>query len=80
MVKHFAKFQIDSIKDVAGVAGTRSESAMAITPPKMAKPCAHIHIIRKQSTKFQINLKKGVGGVNISDGWKNRRADAHTDG
>ena len=34
---HSAKFQINLIKDVAGVAGTRSESARAITPRKMAK-------------------------------------------
>ena len=53
MVKHSAKFQINSIKDVAGVMGTRSESARVITPNKNQKPHAHLHIIRKQSTKFQ---------------------------
>ena len=37
MAKHSAKFQIKSIKDVAGVAGTRLESARAVTPPKMAE-------------------------------------------
>ena len=37
MAKHSAKIQINSIKDVAGVAGKRSDSATAITPPKMAK-------------------------------------------
>ena len=37
MAKHSARFQINLIKDVAGVAGARSESARAITPSKMAK-------------------------------------------
>ena len=37
LAKHFAEFQIDSIKDVAGVAGRRLESARAITPPKIAE-------------------------------------------
>ena len=37
MAKHSAKFQINSIKDVARVGGTRSESARAITQPKKAK-------------------------------------------
>ena len=37
MVEHSAKFPINSIKDVAGVGGTRLESARAITPPKTAK-------------------------------------------
>ena len=46
MVKHSAKFQINWIKDVAGVAGTRLESARAITPPKMAKIKKYVHIFR----------------------------------
>ena len=37
MIKHSAKFQVNSIKDVAGVAGTRVESARAITSSKMAE-------------------------------------------
>ena len=37
MTKHSAKFQVNWIKDVAGVAGTRYESARAITSSEMAK-------------------------------------------
>ena len=46
MANHSAKFQINSIKDAAGVAGTRSESERAITTSKMAKTKIkkHIHI------------------------------------
>ena len=47
MTKHSAKFQVNSIKDVAGVAGTRYESAGAITLSKMAetKNQKHLHTI-----------------------------------
>ena len=37
MTKYSAKFQVNSIKDVAEVAGTRYESARAITSSKMAE-------------------------------------------
>ena len=37
MVKHSAYIQIISIKDVAGVAGTRSKSTRTITPSTMAE-------------------------------------------
>ena len=52
MTKHSAKFQVNSIKDVTGVAGTRYGSARAITLSKMAetknqKPHAHLHMIRR---------------------------------
>ena len=30
---------------------------------KLLKPHAHIHIIRRKSTKFQMNPMKDVGGV-----------------
>ena len=83
MGKHSAKFQINLIKDVAGVAGTRSESARAITPPKMAKTRikaqAHLHIIGKQYTKFQINLTKDAGGVVETIFRTDRRMDGWTD-
>ena len=36
MMKHSAKFQINSMTDVAGVGGTRYESARAITSSKKA--------------------------------------------
>ena len=91
MMKHSAKFQVNSIKDVAGIAGTRYESARAITLSVMAKtknqkPHAHIHMIRKQSIKFQISLMKDVRGVagtrldGQNDGWTDGRMDVHTDG
>ena len=65
MVKHSAKFQINWIKDVAGVAGTSLESARAITPPKMAKiknMCTYSDH-KKTIYKFQINSTKDVGEV-----------------
>ena len=59
MMKHSAKFQVNLIKDVAGVVGTRYEAARTITLSKMAetKIRNHMHIfimIRRQSTTFQI--------------------------
>ena len=60
------------MKDVEGVAETRSwlaefKSAWAITPSnsriKILKPHAHLHIIGRKSTKFQVNPMKDVGGV-----------------
>ena len=52
MAKHSVKFQINSIKDVAGVAGTRSEMARTITLPKMAK--TKIKNIRNPSNKCKL--------------------------
>ena len=56
MARHSAKFQINPIKDVAGVAGTRSESARAITPSEMAKTKIknhmHIFVIRQLQEKY----------------------------
>ena len=37
MMKHSAKFQVNSMKDVAGVVGTRYKSTRAITLSKMAE-------------------------------------------
>ena len=67
------KFQMNQMKDVGGVAETRTwlakfKSARATTIPskksliKILKPHAHLHIGRK-STKFQVNPMKDVGGV-----------------
>ena len=84
MTKHSAQFQISSIKDVAGVAGTRSETANAIPPPKMAKnknqkQVAHLHILRKQIN--QTKAVRGVAGTRFrTDGRTYGRTDAHTDG
>ena len=76
MMKHSAKFQVNLIKDVAGVAGTRYESARAITLSKMAEtknqePHAYLHMIRSQSIKFQISRMKVMRGVvgTRSDRW-----------
>ena len=46
MMKHSSKFQVNLIKDVAGGAGTRYESARAVTLSKMAetKIRNHMHI------------------------------------
>ena len=57
------------------VAGTKLESGRAITPSKMAKTKikkqhAHLHIIRRQSTKFQIKKCRRSCGDKISDGRK----------
>ena len=45
MMKHSAKFQVNSIKDVAGVAGIRYELERAITSSKMdeTKIRNHMH-------------------------------------
>ena len=55
-------------KDVEGVAETRSwlakfKSAGANSQIKILKSYAHLHIIRRKSTKFQMNPMKDVGGV-----------------
>ena len=85
MTNHSLKFQVNSIKDVAGVAGTRYESARAITSSKMAetknqKPHVHLHMIRRQSIQFQVSLMKDVRGVagTRSDGWKDARNGGQT--
>ena len=46
MMKHSENFQVNSIKDVAGVVGKRYESARTITLSKMAetKIRNHMHI------------------------------------
>ena len=81
MMKHSAKFQVSLVKDVAGVAGSRYESASAITLSKIGRnknqePHAHLHILRRQSIKFQINPMKDVRVAGIrSDGQKDRQND-----
>ena len=80
MMKNSPKFQINSIKIVTGVVGTRYELAGAITSSKMAetKIRNHMHIliimIRRQSIKFQISPMKDVRGVGGT------RSDGRTDG
>ena len=65
------KFHMNPMKDVEAVVSTRSwlekfRSARAITPSKnsrikILKPYAHLHIIGRKSTKFQMNPMKDVG-------------------
>ena len=67
------------MKDVEGVAEKRSwlvkfKSAWAITPSKIVeaklkKTHAHLHIIGKNSTKFQMKPIKDVGGVAETRSW-----------
>ena len=52
MMKHSAKFQVNLIKNVAGVAGTRFESARAITLLKMPERKIRNHMHRRPSIKF----------------------------
>ena len=80
------------MKDVGGVAETRSwltkfKTAWAITTSKMVtlkilKPYAHLHIIGRKSTKFQVNLMKDVGGVaeTRSLGRMARQTEGRTEG
>ena len=86
MMKHSAKFQVNSIKDLAGVARTSFESASAVTLSKMAetkikKTPAHLHFIRRQTVKFHISQMKDVRGVVgiRSDGLKDRQKDGWND-
>ena len=67
------------MKDVEGVAETRSwlakfKSVWVITPSKIVesnflKPHAHLHIIGRKPTKFQMNPMKDVGGVAETRSW-----------
>ena len=54
--------------NIEGMVGTESTSAWAVTQTKKSqiknqKPHAHLHIIGRKSTKFPMNLKKDVEGV-----------------
>ena len=86
MMKHSAEFQVNLIKDVAGVAGTRYELARTITSSKMVKTKirnqkshAHLHMIRRQSKKFQISPIKDIRSCGTrSDGRKDGQTDRRT--
>ena len=69
---------MNQMKDVEGVVEIRSwlalsKSAWAITPSKshnkILKPHAHLHIIGRMSTKFQMNPMKDVGGDAETRSW-----------
>ena len=53
---------------------------------KILKPYAHLHIIGRKPTKFQLNPMKDVGGVvetrslRRTDGLTDGRTDRRTDG
>ena len=51
---------------------------------KILKPHAHLHIIGRKTTKFQVNPMEDVGGVAETRylGWTDGRTDGitHTDG
>ena len=54
--------------NIEGMVGTESKSAWAVTRNKnslikILKPHAHLHIIGRQSTKFQMNPMKDVEGA-----------------
>ena len=86
------------MKDVGGVAETRSwlakfKSAWAITVKnrriKNPKLHAHLHIIGRTSTKFQVNPMKDVGEVaetrslrrtvGRTEGWMEARTEGRTE-
>ena len=48
---------------------------------KILKPHAHLHIIGRKSTKFQVNPMKDVGGVvdGWTEGWTDGWNNTHTD-
>ena len=82
MMKYLAKFQINSSKDVAGVAGTRYESAKGHNvvnngQNKNQKPHIYLVLMRRQSIKLQISPMKDVRRVagTRSDGQNDGRKD-----
>ena len=70
---------MNPMKDVEGVAETRSWLAkfksvwvinsIKISRIKILKPHAHLHIIGRKPTKFQMNPMKDVGGVAETRSW-----------
>ena len=46
---------------------------------KILKPYAHLHIIGRKSTKFQVNPMKDVGGVVETEGRTDRITHTRTD-
>ena len=77
------------MKDAGRVAETKPwlakfKSSWAITPSKIVKilkPYAHLHIIGRKSTKFQVNPMKSLGVAETSSlGRMTGRPDGRTDG
>ena len=65
IAKHSAQYQVSPIMNLEVVVGPESKSAWVGTPAKsqikILKPHAYFRIIRRECTKFQINLMKDVG-------------------
>ena len=82
MMKHSAKFQVNSIKHTCGrscrdkVQVSKGHNFFKNGQNKNQKPYAHLHMIR-QSIKFQISPMKDVRGVagTRSDGRKEGRTE-----
>ena len=70
---------MNAMKDVEGVAETRSlvskvyvsmgDNFIKNSRIKILKPHAHLNIIARKSTKFQMNPVKDVGGVAETRSW-----------
>ena len=76
IMKHSTKFLVSSIKDVAGVAGTKYESARAIKWPKQKSEATCTSSYDKKAIyKIQISPMKDVRGVSgaRSDGRKDEQ-------
>ena len=89
MMIYSGKFQVNSIKAVAGVVGTRYESARAITSSKMAKQksettCTFSYdkkVIYKISNQSDERRKRSCGDkIGRTEGRTDRRTDRRTDG
>ena len=73
---------MNPMKDVGGVEETRFLTYIAYVSMgnnsiknrsiKNPKPHAHLHIIGRKSTKFQMNLMKDVGGVAETRSWNRK--------
>ena len=70
---------MNPVKDVKGVEETRlltykayvsmGNNSIKNSSIKNPKPHAHLHIIGRKSTEFQMNLMKDVGGVAETRSW-----------
>ena len=63
MMKDFTQMQVNSIKDVIGMAGERAESARAVTPSKMVETKTKARVDRIQSVQSKQKRKARVGRI-----------------
>ena len=54
---------------VGKVEVTMGDNSLKNSRIKILKPHEHLHIIRRKSSKFQMNPKKDVGGVVETGSW-----------